>query len=52
MSQEIECPECGEPMEEVWQTFCDADDNEAEGLVGYTCEKCGVKYNPQGEEMT
>jgi len=20
----VECPECGEPMDEVWQSFCDS----------------------------
>jgi hypothetical protein len=44
----VECPECGEPMDEVWQSFCDADDNEAEGIVGYECE-CGFKCDTHGE---
>jgi hypothetical protein len=47
----IECPECGEPMEEIWQVFYDNEENDAEGLVGYEC-KCGIKYNPHGEEVS
>jgi predicted RNA-binding Zn-ribbon protein involved in translation (DUF1610 family) len=50
---EIECPYCGEELIEEWQSFCDADDNEAEGLVGYKCpdDDCGARFRVNGEEI-
>jgi hypothetical protein len=45
----IECPECNSPLEEVWQTFFDKYENEAEGMVGYKCKKCDVSYNRYGD---
>jgi uncharacterized Zn-finger protein len=49
----IECPYCGEELIEEWQSFCDADDNEAEGLVGYKCpdENCDARFRANGEEI-
>jgi uncharacterized protein with PIN domain len=45
----IECPECNSPLEEVWQTFYDKYENEAEGMIGYKCKKCDVSYNREGD---
>ena len=50
-----ECPECSEPLEEVWGLYQDFSDEYGEAhecLIGYECKKCEVKYNTQGEEMT
>jgi len=52
----VDCPYCDKPMKEIWQLFFDADDNDAEGLVGYECTHCNLhcdlKFNTKGEEVS
>ena len=53
MTKEIECPECGEPLEELYGLQQDTSDEYGEAhecFMGYKC-KCGMKYNHKGEEL-
>jgi hypothetical protein len=50
----LECPECGKELEEEWGLFQDFSDEYGdahEGLMGYKCISCGVRFNCQGEEV-
>ena len=50
----MKCPECGETLDEVWASYQDTSDEYGEsheGLAGYECKKCGIKYDINGEEM-
>ena len=51
INNEVECPYCEKPLEEVFQSFCDADDNEAEGMIGYNCVPCDIRFNLHLEEI-
>ena len=50
----LECPECGKELEEEWRLYQDFSDEYGEaheGLAGYKCSNCGVRFNCQGEEV-
>jgi len=50
----LECPECGKELEEEWGLFQDFSDEYGEaheGLTGYRCPFCEVRFNCQGEEV-
>ena len=49
------CTHCGLEMEEQWATFTDTSDEYGgkshEGMVGYRCKDCDLRYNLEGEEV-
>jgi len=50
---EIECPNCGEALEEEWCCQSDNEGNEHDCLMGYKCtnDECGIRFHPNGEEI-
>jgi hypothetical protein len=48
---EIECPYCGESLEEEWGCQSDNEGNEHDCLIGYKCTGCFARFLPNGEEI-